>query len=127
MSNTDTTKNTTQKTKMVVNTDTTKNTTQKTKMVVNTDTTKNTTQKNKMVVNTDTTKNTTEKTKMVINTDTTKNPGARECKVVPASYKIPAISFKYSIRVGHHYTQARTNNINKTWTLIQTTPPKNCL
>jgi hypothetical protein len=95
-------------------------------MVINTDTTKNTTQKTKKVINTDTTKNTTQKTKMVINTDTTKNPGARECKVVPASYKTPAISFKYSIRVGHHYTQVRANNINKTWTLIQTPPPKNC-
>jgi hypothetical protein len=27
--------------------------------------------------------------------------------------------------VGHHYTQANTNNVNKTWTLLQTTGSKN--
>jgi hypothetical protein len=47
MSNTDPTKNTTQKTKKMSNTDPTKNTTQKTTKMSNMDPTKNTTQKTK--------------------------------------------------------------------------------
>ena len=29
-----------------------------------------------------------------------------------------------TICVGHHYTQANTNNVNKTWALLQTTGGK---
>jgi hypothetical protein len=29
-----------------------------------------------------------------------------------------------TICVGHHYTQAKTNNVNKTWTRLQTTGGK---
>ena len=29
-----------------------------------------------------------------------------------------------TIRVGHHYTQANTNNVNKSWSLLQTTGGK---
>jgi hypothetical protein len=35
---------------------------------------------------------------------------------------------KYNtICVGHHYAQANTNNVNKTWALLQTTGGKYCL
>jgi hypothetical protein len=30
-----------------------------------------------------------------------------------------------TIYVGHHYTQTNTNNVNKTWALLQTTGGKN--
>ena len=30
-----------------------------------------------------------------------------------------------TIGVGHHYTKTNTNNVNKTWTLLQTTGGKN--
>jgi len=29
-----------------------------------------------------------------------------------------------TIRVGHHYTQTNTNNVNKAWTFLQTTGGK---
>jgi len=29
-----------------------------------------------------------------------------------------------TISVGHHYVQANTNNVNKTWTFLQTTASK---
>jgi hypothetical protein len=29
-----------------------------------------------------------------------------------------------TIYVGHHYTQSNTHNVNKTWTLLQTTGGK---
>jgi hypothetical protein len=61
------------------NTDTTKNTTHKTKNMKNTDTTKNTTHKTKNMSNTDTTKNTTHKTKNMKNTDPTKTRGQPRC------------------------------------------------
>ena len=37
------------------------------------------------------------------------------------SYKTPVMFLLLSISVGHHYAQSNTNNINKTWALLQTT------
>ena len=70
-------------------------------------------------------KNTTPKTKQMRNTDlTTKwgvNRGADEWWAVHASYKIPAMLLIWSRRFGHHYAKTNTNNINKTWYLLQIT------
>jgi len=50
------------------------------------------------------------------------NTGAREVLAVPSSYKTPTRLLIYWRRVGHHYTQANTNNIDKTFgALLQAT------
>jgi hypothetical protein len=73
----------------MTNTDPTKNTTQKTKKMTNTDLTKNTTQKTKKMANTDPTKNTTQQTKKMTNTDPTKNRGEPICSMKVMKVAIP--------------------------------------
>ena len=52
------------------------------------------------------------------------NQGDREGQIVHASYRILTMLLIQPIYVGHHYTPTITNNVNKTWALLQTTGGK---
>ena len=58
--------------------------------------------------------------------ETIKNGQSRETGNIPVGYtrRRQAKHRHNTICVGHHYDQTNTNNVSKTWTLLQTTGGK---
>jgi len=53
-----------------------------------------------------------------------KNGQSRETGTVGYTRRRQTKEKQNTICVGHHYVQTNTNNVNKTWTLLQTTGGK---